>query len=228
MLTIVLMLMTAAQADEKRHEVSLELASINGQTASAERISADFLSFSGIRAGYGVTPWLTIIGSWNVSRSETDFYKEDYVEYPDDGYYSDEEYYTTSGSQDMRSLFVVNQVAIGPKIDFTVTPWLHPYVTTQFNVVHGNLKFSDDLEEEDSLVSVQSSSFGLGGVASAGVEFRLKPMNSRFQVASHLELGGQWNSTLSFSTAEDDSATFSLGDFGYGGLVVRGGIGLRF
>ena len=230
MLAIVLTLITTAQADEKRHEVSLELASMSGQSVSADRISAEDLSFSGIRAGYGVTPWLTIIGSWNVSRSETAFYRDSYTyeAYPDESSYYQDDSVTTSGSQDMLSMFVVNQFAVGPKVDFSVKPWLHPYVTTQFNVVHGSLVLSDDLQDDDSLISVQSSSLGIGGVASAGVEFRLKPVNSRLQVASHLEVGGQWNSAFSFSTSEDDSATFDIGDFGFGGLVVRGGLGLRF
>ena len=89
MIAIVLAVMTAAQADEKRHEISVELTSINGQTATFDRIAVDPIPFSGIRAGYGINPWLTIIGSWNISRTQTSFstnsYYDEYVAHLIDG-----------------------------------------------------------------------------------------------------------------------------------------------
>jgi hypothetical protein len=226
MFGLLISLISVSQAEEVRHEVSLQMASIIGSSSTFERVANNPSNLTGLRGGFGLSENLTIVGSWNLGITDTDFSNSYYLEYGEDG---DEVYYEGDGSnQDLSSRLILNEIAFGPKFGIQLSPWLHSYATAQVNLIHGSLTFSDDVEDDDSLSMISASAMGFGGSGAVGVEFRMKPIQNCYQVASHLEFGGQWNTALSFTHTDENDSSLRIGSLGIGGLAVRGGVGVRF
>ena len=159
-------------ADHAVHELSLQAGSVARRGMYSDSILADSNGISGLRIGYGVKPWLSLIASWNVgitadlnSIDSDDDYMIEEVEYPAGNTGS-------SLSGYLGSQFVHHQLSFGPKFDLSITPNWHPYIASQVVMIHGKLQFSDNIEDDSSLVNITTSDVGFGGNLTAGVEWR--------------------------------------------------------
>ena len=174
-----------------------------------------------------VKPWLSLIASWNVgitqdlnSIDSDDDYTIGVAEYP-----AGNEGSSLSGY--LGSQFVHHHLSFGSKFDLTITPKWHPYIASQVVMVHGKLQFSDDIEDDDSLVNITTSDVGFGGNLTAGVEWRSTKSRQGLQLAGYVEMGSSWLSSLSF-VHEENGSEMSIGEISFGGFVSRLGVGVRF
>jgi hypothetical protein len=228
MMLILLTTMGIAFAGEARHELSLEVGTQAERDSDAGFLSGDPEGSLGIRGGYGMSSWLTILGSLHVGGTRTIMEDYSYYDYGYEDEYYDEYHYTDS--QVFDSLFLHTQISSGPKASYVLKPWLVPYATVQATGVHGLLRLDDDLDEKDSLIETSAQAIAVGGAAAAGIEIRSKSVRGEFNVASHLELGYGATTKLNFKSRSgtEGGDPLSIGDLAFGGTYFRLGIGLRF
>ena len=228
MLTI-LAFTSAALASEARHEVSVSFGNLQSNDPAWGIVGGKESPNGGIRAGYGVNPWLTVIGSWELSRISNDhaasYYDYEYG-YEDVGHGS-------SGapgqavSGGVFSELSIHHLSVGAKYSHAFLPWLVPYATTQ-GVVHvGGLRVSDNLDRDEATINIDSSGVGFGGIVSGGIELRSKPYAGSFSLAAHLEFGYALSSNMNFSFDSEGSSA-DIGSLGYNGPTISAGVGLRF
>jgi len=231
MMLLSLFALSTAHADEARNEVSLEWATLEGRDPDSDIIMDYGESSFGIRGGYGLNSWLTVVGAWHVGGTRN--YAESWYNYDDYDY----DYEETGEESDVfnrnmgfESFFLHNQISAGPKVDYSVNRWLHPYATAQALVVHSHLTLSDDIDDRDSDVNIRSNGIGLGGTSTVGLEIRTRPIKRKYSVAVHFESGYVWTTKMSYkvkqSTEKGDK--MPIGDLAFGGTNIRGGIGIRF
>lgn len=228
MLNILFILFNNAHAfeDAPKNELSVEIGYLDGRTALARTFHNS--TTYGLRGGYGLTNWLTVIGSWHMSQtynSFSDSYSYDYeYDYSEDYVYSG---YNMPFSTRLRS----HEIALGAKVDWSPLKRIHPYATTQVLINRMGLNITEDYLEDEPLVDIRGGGMGFGGIASAGVELRTRPFSNGLQLASHFEMGYGISSRVQFDDMSNNDGAFSavdVGDIALGGLYVRFGTGVRF
>jgi len=229
MLTI-LAFTTAAMAAEPRHEVSVEIGSLRSNDPAWNVIGGQQSPAGGIRAGYGLSPSLTVIGGWHMSQIQTD-HNTSYYGY---GYEDEDIAHEPTGSSSngatagsVLSELSVHHLSLGAKFSREVQPWLVPYATGQGKLHIGSLRVTDDLDKDEAMIDLNSSGLGFGGLFSAGVELRSKPANGSFSLAAHLEFGYAISTPMEFAI-ESEGSSASIGSLNYNGATVSAGVGLRF
>ena len=225
---IILAFTSAALASEARHEVSVSFGNLNSNDPAWRILDGQQTPKGGIRAGYGLNPWLTLIGSWEMSRISNDHLASFYdYEYNDSVHGATPESDGQAVSGGVFSSLSVHHLSFGTKYSHAFLPWLVPYATTQATVHVGSLSVSDNLDREEAEIAIDSSGIGFGGVVSGGLELRSKPYAGAFSFAAHLEFGYALSSNMNFSIESEDSSA-DIGSLGYNGPTVSAGLGLRF
>lgn len=226
MFITILMLLTNAHAvdDIAVNELSVELGYLDGGDPHSYMIQNG--RTLGLRGGYGLNSWLTLIGSWHMSSTNTAF-GESYGYEVDSDYYSND-YYAQVGvfNTTLRS----HEFSVGPKVDWSITKRFHPYATTQLMVNRMHLGINDSLDD-DPMIDIRGGGLGIGGLASGGLEFRTRPMSSGVQLASHMEFGYGISSKINFDNMKNNDGDYSeidAGDLSMEGLYFRFGVGIRF
>jgi hypothetical protein len=228
MFITLLMLLTNAHAvdDIAVNELSVEVGYLDGGDLHSYMIQ-NGRSF-GLRGGYGLNSWLTLIGSWHMSSTKTAFRDPYYDDYGYDSDYNTEDYYGQEGvfNTTLRS----HEFTVGPKVDWSVSKRFHPYATTQLMVNRMHLSINDSLDD-DPMIDIRGGGFGVGGLASGGLEYRSRPMSSGVQLASHMEFGYGISSKINFDNMKNNDGDYSeidAGDLSMEGLYFRFGVGVRF
>ena len=229
MLTI-LAFTSAAMAAEPRHEITFDLGTLNSNDPAWNILGGQQSPSSGIRAGYGATPWLTVLGSWHLSRIQTDHGSSyyDYEEpHADIGHESSVHESNNASSGQVLSELSIHHLSLGAKFSHEVKRWLVPYATAQGRLHIGNLRVTDKWDAEDASIDLNASGLGYGGSVSAGVELRSKPIGGSMSLAAHLEFGYAMSTDLDFAL-ESEGSNASIGSLNYNGPTVSAGVGLRF
>lgn len=227
MLNLILMTMGSALAldDSPRNEFSLEIGYLDGDDEQSYTYYNG--TTLGLRGGYGINSWLTVIGSWHMNQTNTTFGYDDY-ESPDYDYEVSDE---INSDMPFHTQLRSHEFTIGTKYDWSPLNRLHPYATTQLMLNRMGLRINEGEALDDPMVDIRGGGLGIGGVVSGGLEVRTRPMTSGLQLASHLELGYGIASKVQFDNLENNNGDFSeidAGDLSLGGLYFRWGVGVRF
>ena len=217
----------ASIAAEPRHEFSIDLGRLESNDPSWNVIGGKTSSAGGIRAGYGISPLLTVIGSWHYTRIQSN-HGADYYDYSEEmGHSGGSSTGHSAISGQALSELSIHHLSIGTKFSHAVQPWLVPYATTQGQLRLGSFRVTDNFDADEAMIDVRSSGVGFGGLVSAGLEVRSKPVNQAFSASAHLELGYALSTPLAFEVSTEDSDA-SIGSLGLSGPTISAGVGLRF
>lgn len=203
------------------HELSLELGTFGAPDPAWENLSdGDAVGSRGIRAGYGLTPSLTLIGSWHHSADGAEI----------EGPGSEEEYDTL-----FRTAFLSDQFAVGPKLQWRWKRWLVPYATVQGVGWLGRARIDDDFDDDANINQYQFTGFAPGAMVTAGLDLIPTRVGRRVRLASHLEAGYGVTSRMTLTQAggsdranTDGEKAVELGAVGFRGFALRWGVGVRF
>ena len=231
MMLLLLTTIGLASAGEARHELSIEVGTQAERDPDAGFLSSNPESSLGIRGGYGLNPWLTVLASVHVGGTRNQVDPSGYYEYGyEEEYYDYDDYYYGESGVGFDSLFLHTQVSTGPKASYVLKPWLLTYATLQASGMHGLLRLDDDLDEKESLSEFSSQAVAVGGAAAAGFELRSKSVRGKYNLASHMELGYGATTRLNFRfrPGADGADPVPIGDLAFGGTYFRLGVGVRF
>ncbi len=120
--------------------------------------------------------------------------------------------------QTVRMAFFADEYTLGARVGAPVVDVIYPYVSGDGMVLRTVVKFDEDIETRENPGQVQGSGWAPGALALGGLELRTRQSPIGLRYAGFLELGYGW-----FLPGQ-------LGDIGQmqpGGLVVRGGVGVR-
>ena len=199
----------ADMADGTLHEVSFEAGMIQAQDPNWSMFSdVDGLSTFGVRVGYGINSWLSVVGGWHHRSHDSELFSEysDYIE--------------------MR--LNADRFSVGPKFDYDLTSWLKPYATVQPVVARGGLQIDEDGGDDYNINAYQFSDWTAGGVAALGVDFIPVGPYTSVHFSAHLEAGYGILRPLEFENNDVGNAAVSIGDLDFNGLYIQGGVGVRF
>lgn len=205
--TLLTLAALSAPASAGTNELAFELGALGSSDRNWDLFSdGPLLSSMGLRAGYGVNDWLTVVGTWQTARDGSVLYIESY----DANEYLD---------QDALLSLRTNQLSLGPKFSLDLFSWLHPYATVQGLALLGTVRMDDDAQHDDNLNQYKSSAVTGGGFAALGLDFILLREDRPIRPATYLEMGYGRTANLAF----DD-----IGTLGFGGFALRWGVGARF
>ena len=203
------------------HEFSLELGTFGSPDPAWDYLGdSNAVGSRGVRAGYGLTPNITLIGSWHYSADGAEI---DGPEVEDD---SDVLF---------RTAFISNQFAVGPKVQWRWKRWLVPYATVQGVGWLGRARLDDDFDDDENINQYQFTGFAPGGMVTAGIDIIPKRVGRNIRLASHLEAGYGITSRMTLTqdggsdraNVEGERAV-ELGSVGFRGFALRWGVGVRF
>lgn len=207
MALVALALAGDASAADLGWSLSGELANVHNADPSWDLFSSrDGMPSRGLRAGLKVGPHVTAHAGWQrISRGAD-------VRVPTFGG-------TGKGVADVRMAFLADAYALGAQVALPLKEVVAPYASVDGMVLRGVMKLDEDTETRENLGQVVGSGFSPGVSTTGGLELRSPMAPAGWQAAVYLEGGWSW---------------FARGDYGAfgqmqpGGLVVRGGLGLRF
>ncbi|MGC6510763.1 MAG: hypothetical protein ACON4U_20250 [Myxococcota bacterium] len=228
MLNFVFILLNSAHAteDSPKNELSIEVGYLDGRSPKTWAFHNS--TTYGLRGGYGINNWLTVIGSWHMSQTFTSFSDDHYDDYE---YDSEVDYVYGSTDMPFSTRLRSHEIALGTKVDWSPSQRIHPYATAQILINRMGLNITESYLEDDPQVDIDGGGMGFGGIASGGVEYRTRSFSNGLQLASHFELGYGMSSRIQFdgmSNNEGDFSDVDVGDLALGGLYVRFGMGVRF
>lgn len=160
----------------------------------------------GVRGGASIGEHLSIIGGWHRVRrgSETWAYYEG-----EDSFYENQ----------LSAAYYADQFTLGPKVGIKLGEIVYPYASVEGMLFRSVIRFDDDTSTKNNLGQVMGAGMAPGLVTAAGAEFRSQTGVVGLMIAFHFDLGYAWVNPVTYGT---------LGDIQPGGLMGRGGIGLRF
>ena len=217
-ITAIALLAVPATAVAADHELSLELGA-TGHAADDNWFlfddNTDALTDYGLRLGFAVHDRVAVIAGYHHGAQGSR------IELPGYGGDSDEYYYDDDSSegQALAAAYYADTFSLGAKADLPVAVWFQPYATIQALGIRSMVRLDDDTTTDDNPNQLQRATFNPGGLASAGVEFRIPIRHTSWALASHLELG------YHIATPSDFD---ELGSLTNRGLVFRWGLGVRF
>ncbi len=202
----------AGSTDGMDNELSLEVGSFGADEQWTAFSSSAQMGTVGVRAGYALSPNLTIVAGWHRGRHGGSLIVETY----DDGDYL----YNEIGLD-----FTGHQLTLGPKVDYQLTHWLRPYATVQALGFFGKIRLDEDTSD-DELQRFRAQTFG--GIGALGID--LVPGSPRRTVhpASYLELGYGHAFSMNFEDSDAGNEPAPIGSMGFSGLYLRWGVGVRF
>lgn len=207
------------------HEVSLELGTLAAPDPDWEYLgSGNQISSHGVRAGWGFTPMLALVASWHRGADGVEF----------DGPVSDD---TSGGEENLlfRTSFISHQLALGPKLQWRVTPWLAPYATLQGLGVLGTARLDDGFDDDDNPNQYTYRGLAPGGFVSGGVDVKPVRLAQGMRLGTHIELGYALTGRMRLvqeggrdPASTDEPRTAQLGAVGFRGFTMRFGVGVNF
>jgi hypothetical protein len=211
----------ANRSGPKGHELSLELGSFGAPDPAWDFLAdGDPVGSYGVRAGYGLSRNVTLVGSWHRSADGAEI----------EGPASEGEYDTL-----FRTAFISHQFAVGPKVQWRWKRWLAPYATLQGIGWLGKARLDDDFDDDENVNQYSYTGFAPGGMVTAGVDIKPLKLGKKVRVGSHLEAGYGITSRMTLTqdggtdraNAEGEKAV-ELGAVGFRGFTLRWGVGVRF
>jgi len=126
--------------------------------------------------------------------------------------------------------FIGQQVTFGPKVRFTRSHALSPYLAAKGLAFFGTSRLDDAPEVEDNANELKARGWAPGFVAAGGVEFA--PNVGAFTPTAFMEMGYNWTAQLELrdeNIAEHGTNEPALmGDMAFRGFYIQLGMGLRF
>lgn len=159
----------------------------------------------GLRAGYGITPHLGVVASWQHSVDGGTVWAGGY------DYEGDESSFNLA--------LASNRFSLGPKARFEVFPWLVPYATVQGALLWGSVKLDDDLDDDENLNQIRESGLAPGALGALGLEFVFRRSDRAVRPALGFEAGYGWMAPLTLEP---------MGELEFHGFYGSGTLGLRF
>jgi hypothetical protein len=204
----------APPAQAARNELSVELGGLGTRDANYGLFSdTDRIGTWGVRGGVGLSRHLAVVASFHHGATGNRL----------DGYETDGDY--VEGAMQFRN----NQLALGPKFELAVAPWLRPYGTVQAVAFQGRILLDDDADQDDDLNELSYRDVAPAGVVALGLDLVPYGAKKAVGVGSHLELGYGHAAPLRFADEERaQGEPVSLGELQFSGFYVRWGVGLRF
>ncbi len=196
---IALFLASAVAAD---HEVSVEIGHLQNSDPTYELFTAPnhngMLTY-GARGGVAVHDRVAVIASWSHTRRGA---------------------WVSAGDQSFVAAWAGDFWGVGVRADLEPLPWLLPYLSAEALLVRGLVRFDENPDVSDNVGQLADAALAPGGAFAVGVELRIPKGSAPFTLAWHLQAGYGLVGKLSFSTIDEEMQP--------GGLLVRGGMGVRF
>jgi hypothetical protein len=213
--TIALIALGTNDAQAARNELSLEVGGLNSSDPNFELFSEEGgISTWGVRGGVGLTRHVAIVASFHHGAVGTAF----------------ESYEDASDEYDEGSMqFRTNQLAVGPKFEAAVAPWLRPYATVQAMGFQGRILLDDNSEVDDNENQLSYRAIAPAGIVALGLDLIPFGATKSVGVGSHLEMGYGHTRPLQFEDSERAAAEpVSLGELQFSGFYINWGVGIRF
>lgn len=189
-------------------ELNFELGQFGAQDASWDMFSdRTHVGSWGFRGGKSLGNFTTIVLSWQHSM-DGGAVGEDY-DYDED---------SVSFSPWYLAL-TTNQLAVGPKFDLEVFPWLHPYGTVQAMGWLGTVRMDEDIEDDENPNEIAKTGFAPGGIAALGLDLIPLRADRKVRPATYVEAG--YGYALPMKVGD-------LGEVQFSGFYLHWGVGARF
>lgn len=202
------------------HEVSLELGTLGAPDPAWDYLgSQPYVPSYGARVGYGLTPAVSIVGSWHRGADGAE------IEGPG------------SAEDDVlfRTAFISHQLALGPKLQWRWKPWIAPYATLQGLGVIGKARLDDGFDDDENPNQYTYTGFSPGGLVAGGVDLKPLRVAKGVRIGTHLELGYALTRRMRLvqeggkdPANDDQNGDVELGSVGFRGLSMRFGVGVHF
>jgi len=199
----------AETGDTVSNELSIEAGLIQSDDPNWDIFSdTGGLSTVGVRAGYGINSWLSVVGGWHHRTHDSEMFSEfsDYVE--------------------LR--LNADRFSVGAKANYELNSWIKPYATVQPMAVRGGLQIDEDGSDDYNINEYQFSDWSFGGLAALGVDVIPADPRNFLNLSAHLEAGYGLLQPLSFENSDVGNTAVSIGDLDFNGFYVQGGVGIRF
>lgn len=182
------------------NEINVEVGTLTNTDNSFSWFADDngMASF-GLKGGVAVHDRVAILGGWqHAGRGAT--------------------VYTDGSTSQFDTALRTEVFSLGGKVDAPVTDWFLPYIAANALLVRGGLTIDEDGDTQGG-ADIRKGSVAPGVAALGGVEFRIPQGSAAFTLAATTEVGYAYVAPMSFD---------GLGSVQPGGLIVRGGVGVRF
>ena len=213
--SIALLAFGGNDAQAARNELSLEVGGLSSNDQNYNLFSeTGGISTWGVRGGVGLSRHLAIVASYHHGATGNGLEGEEDAS----GDY-------TEGSMQFRT----NQLAVGPKFEAAVAPWLRPYVTVQAMAFQGRILLDDNNDVDDNENQLSYSTVAPAGVVALGLDLIPFGATKTVGFGSHLEMGFGHTRPLQFEDKERAaSEPVSLGELQFSGFYINWGAGIRF